>query len=451
MPALSDHAALPPASSPPPRARRLMEPVQQFLHTETAGGLVLALAAAVALVWANVHGSSYTELWTTDLDVSVGDWSAHTTLQKLAKDGLMAVFFFVVGLEIKRELTIGELADRRVARVPFFAALGGMVVPALIYTAFNGTGVGADGWGIPMATDIAFAVGVLSLLSRRVPSTLGAFLLAIAVIDDIGAILVIAVFYSGGLEPLWLLGAGLCTAGVWLMLRWRVRLVVPYALLAVAAWAFMSGSGVSPTIAGVALGLLMPVRPWTDPDAAADEACRVAAELDGGAVTHGESLAGWRRMDDLGRQAVPLAERLEVVMHPWSAFVVLPLFALAWAGVPLDGEALENAAGSAVTLGVVLGLVGGKLLGVTLGTWLAVRLGLGTLPAGVRWPHVAGVAALAGIGFTVSVFVSSLAFADPGLVDEARVGIVAASLLAGIAGAAILVAAGRADRRGTGV
>ena len=427
-----------------------MEPVQQFLHTASAGGVVLALAAAVALVWANVHGSSYSELWTTDIDIAVGDWSAHTTLQKLAKDGLMAVFFFVVGLEIKRELTIGELADRRVARVPFFAALGGMVVPALIYAAFNAGGAGADGWGIPMATDIAFAVGVLSLLSRRVPVTLGAFLLAIAVIDDIGAILVIAVFYSGGLAPLWLLGAGLCLAGVWLMLRWRVRLVVPYALLAIGAWAFMAGSGVSPTIAGVALGLLMPVRPWADPDATAHEAADVAADLGDGSVTHGEALAGWRRMDDLGRQAVPLAERLEVVMHPWSAFVVLPLFALAWAGIPLGGGALGDAAGSAVTLGVALGLVAGKLLGVTLGTWMAVRLGLGVLPAGVRWPHVAGVAALAGIGFTVSVFVSSLAFSDPGLVDEARVGIVGASLVAGLLGAAILLAAGRTDRRRAG-
>lgn len=426
-----------------------MEPVQQFLHTESASGLVLAAAAAAALLWANLHASSYADLWGTGIDIRVGDWSAHTTLQKLAKDGLMAVFFFVVGLEIKRELTIGELADRRVARVPFFAALGGMAVPALVYTAFNAGGDGSGGWGIPMATDIAFAVGVLSLMSRRVPRTLGAFLLAIAVIDDIGAIIVIAVFYSGGIEPLYLLAAAGCIAGVGVMLAWRVRLVVPYALLSVAAWAFMSGSGVSPTIAGVALGLLMPVRPWTDPAEAAGEACRVAEDLDRAGVSRGEALYGWRRMDDLGRQAVPLAERLEAVMHPWSAFVVLPLFALAWAGVPLDGDALRAAADSPVTLGVVLGLVGGKLAGVTLGTWAAVRLGLGDLPAGIRWPHVAGVAGLAGIGFTVSVFVSSLAFGDPGLVDEARVGIVAASLAAGGLGAAILLLAGR-DREPDG-
>jgi len=424
-----------------------MDPVQQFLHTESAGGLVLALAAAAALVWANVHGSSHEGLWSTGLDLRVGDWTAHTTLGKLAKDGLMAVFFVVVGLEIKRELTIGELSDRRVARVPFFAALGGMALPALLYTAVNGGGAGASGWGIPMATDIAFAVGVLSLMGRWVPATLGAFLLAVAVIDDIGAIIVIAVFYSGGIEPLWLLAAAGCLAGVWLLLRWRVRLVVPYAALAVGAWACMSGSGVSPTIAGVALGLLMPVRPWTDPPAAAAAARAVAETLDGPGVPHHASLHGWRRMDDLGRQAVPVAERLEAVLHPWSAFVVLPLFALAWAGVPLGADALRDAAGSPVTLGVVLGLVGGKLVGVTAGTWLAVRLGLGVLPAGVRWPHVAGVAGLAGIGFTVSVFVSSLAFDDPGLVDEARVGIVAASLAAGALGAAILLAAGRGRRR----
>jgi len=420
--------------------------VQQFLHTESASGLVLALAAATALLWANLHGSSYSGLWGTELGIGVGDWSVETTLQKFAKDGLMAIFFFVVGLEIKRELTVGELADRRIARIPFFAALGGMVVPALIYAAFNVGGEGAHGWGIPMATDIAFAVGVLSLLSKRVPSTLGAFLLAIAVIDDIGAIMVIAVFYSTGFAPLWLLGSLLCLAGVWLMLRWQVRLIVPYAVLAIAAWAFMTGSGVSPTIAGVILGLLMPVRPWANPAAAADEATEIATELERPDLSHGESLAGWRRMDDLGRQAVPLAERLEVAMHPWSAFVVLPLFALAWAGVPLSADSLRDAAGSPVTLGVALGLVVGKIVGVTLGTWIGVRLRLGVLPAGVRWPHVVGVASLAGIGFTVSVFVASLAFADPALVDNARVGIVGASVLAGVIGATILIITGRRDR-----
>jgi len=434
---------MPPASAPPPRARRVIEPVQEFLRTESAGGILLALAAATALLWANLASDSYLSLWGREIGISVGDWSAGTTLQKFAKDGLMAVFFLVVGLEIKRELTVGELADRRLARVPFLAALGGMALPALLFAALNAGGEGAAGWGIPMATDIAFAVGVLSLLSRRVPASLAAFLLAIAVIDDIGAILVIAVFYSSGLSVAWLLTAAAVVLAFRLMFVWEVRLVVPYVVLAVAAWAALAQSGVSPTLSGVVLGLLVPVRPLGDPRAAAREAGELARELERADCSHGRALWGWRRMDDLGRQAVPLDERLERLLHPWSAFVVLPLFALAYAGVPVTGEALADAVSSPVALGVALGLVLGKIGGITAGVWLAVRLGLGVLPAGVRWAHVVGVACLCGIGFTVSVFVASLAYADPALVDQARIGILAASLAAGVLGAAVLMAVSR--------
>ncbi|HWH14851.1 MAG TPA: Na+/H+ antiporter NhaA [Miltoncostaeaceae bacterium] len=425
----------------------MIEPVQEFLRTESASGLALAIAAVVALLWANLAGDSYTALWGQDLELVIGDWTAHTTLQKFAKDGLMAVFFLVVGLEIKRELTVGELADRRLARVPFLAALGGMAVPALLFVAINAGGEGAAGWGIPMATDIAFAVGVLSLLSRRVPTGLAAFLLAIAVIDDIGAILVIAVFYSAGLSVLWLAVAALAVLAFRLMFVWKVRLVVPYVLLAVSTWAALAQSGVSPTLSGVVLGLLVPVRPLADPTAAAREAGEIAQELERADCSHGRALWGWRRMDDLGRQAVPLDERLERLLHPWSAFLVLPLFALAFAGVRVDGAAIEDALSSPVTLGVVVGLVFGKIGGITLGVWVAVRFGLGVLPAGIRWAHVVGVACLCGIGFTVSVFVASLAYADQALIDQARIGILAASVLAGVLGALVL---SRVGRRGVG-
>jgi Na+:H+ antiporter, NhaA family len=439
---------LPPASTPPARARRVIVPIQRFVHTESSSGIALAIAAAVALLWANLAAGSYADLWYTEIGLGIGDHEFSTTLQKFVKDGLMAVFFLVVGLEIKRELTVGELADRRLARVPFLAALGGMALPALIYAGINAGGEGAHGWGIPMATDIAFAVGVLTLLSRRVPRQLAAFLLAVAVIDDIGAIIVIALFYSSGISFVWLVAAAVALVAFRVLVAWEVRLVVPYAVVGVAAWAAMAQSGVSPTLVGVVLGLLIPVHPFTDPGVAAREASDVADDLERRDCTPGEVLWGWRRMDDLGRQAVPLNERVEHVLHPWSAFVVLPLFALAFAGVRVDGDVVSDALSSPVTAGVAAGLVVGKIIGVTLGTWLAVRLGLGRLPAGLGWSHVWGVAGLAGIGFTVSVFVASLAFTDPALVDQARIGILVGSAVAGVVGALALVYAGR--RHGTG-
>ncbi|MEZ5080258.1 MAG: Na+/H+ antiporter NhaA [Thermoleophilia bacterium] len=424
--------------------------MQQFMHTESSSGLVLALAALVAMVWVNVDASSYLDLWKTKLSIGLGDEVVSTTLQKFAKDALMAVFFLVVGLEIKREITIGELAQLRLAVVPLFAALGGMILPAAIYVSLNAGGPGADGWGIPMATDIAFALGVLVLLGRRVPGQLGAFLLGIAVIDDIGAILVIAIFYTSSLDVVALALAAASLAAVWVMFAWRVRIVVPYAVLGIVAWVFMTRSGVSPTLAGVVLGLLVPVTPWSDPQESAGRAREVADELVESGHTRGASLGQWRRMDDLGRQAVPMAERLEILLHPWTAFLVLPVFALAWAGVPLDGEVLRRAAESPITIGIVVGLVVGKIVGVAFGAWLAVRLGLGVLPPGVRWPHVVGVSALAGIGFTVSVFVASLAFTDAALIDEAKVGIVAASVLAATLGVAVLSLVGRGREAAAG-
>ena len=381
-----------------PIPRRL----QDFFETEAAGGIVLLAAAVVALVWVNSpFAGSYHHLWETELSFRVGGFRLEEDLRHWVNEALMAIFFLVVGLEIKRELVTGELRTWRHASLPAIAALGGMVVPALLYLAVAGGGPGRDGWGIPMATDIAFALGVLALLGRRVPTGLKLFLLALAIVDDIGAIVVIAVFYAADVQPL-ALAVAVALVGVVVVLRIiRVAALPVYVVLGAAVWLATFRSGVHATIAGVVLGLLAPARATT-PD------------------------------------ATPPAERLEQTLHPFSSLVIVPVFALANAGVALDAGALGDAAGRGVALGVGVGLVVGKLVGVSLGALVAVRLGLGTLPDGVGWRHVVGAAGLAGIGFTVSLFVTDLAFADPGLQSAAKVGILAASALASVIGVLVL-------------
>jgi NhaA family Na+:H+ antiporter len=409
----------------------VLRPLVDFLHTEAAGGVVLLVAAAVALVWANSpFQDSYAELWHTHLSISLGDHTLDLDLQEWVNDGLMTIFFLVVGLEIKRELVEGELREPRRAAMPAIAALGGMVVPALIYTAINAGGDAADGWGIPMATDIAMAVGVLSLLSRRVPPTLKLFLLALAIVDDIGAIVVIAVFYSSGIEP-----AALGVAAVLLVLvalaKWAgVRHMTVYFVLGLGLWLAVEESGVHATLVGVILGLMAPTRP-----------IRQRRLIDEEALTDLSSAEAAHETAVLARESVSVVEWLEHLIHPWTSFVILPLFALANAGIPLSREALSDAASSPITLGVVLGLVVGKLVGVTAFTWLAARLGLGVLPAGATWRDIVGVAALAGIGFTVSIFITGLAFADVARQNEAKVGILVASALAAGLGSLILARA----------
>lgn len=388
-----------PGSSRPGRALR------EFLQTEAAGGVVLLVAAAVALVWANSPWQdTYRDLWTTDASFGIGDASLHLDLRGWVNDGLMTIFFFVVGLEIKRELVQGELRDPRRAALPVFAAAGGMVVPALVYVAFNAGGVGERGWGIPMATDIAIAVGVLSLLGARVAPSLKLFLLALAIVDDIGAIVVIAAFYTGGIDVLALaVGFGFFAVAVVMHVA-GVRIVALYVAAGIALWLAVHESGVHATLVGVALGLLAPARPF--------------------------------RGDVPGDPTV--VERLEHALHPWSSFVVLPLFALANAGVPLSTSAVERAVSSPIAWGVIVGLVVGKPVGILAFTWVAHRLRVATLPRGGSWPAIAGVAALGGIGFTVSLFVTSLAFDRQVLQDEAKIAILTASLVAAVVGALIL-------------
>jgi Na+:H+ antiporter, NhaA family len=414
-----------------------IRPLVDFLHTEAAGGVVLVAATVAALVWANSPwDASYTALWDTRLVVGLGDHSVDLDLRGWVNDGLMALFFLVVGLEIKRELVEGELSDPRQAALPVVAAAGGMAVPALIYLAFNAGGEGAAGWGIPVATDIAMAVGVVSLLGRRVAPSLRLFLLALAIVDDIGAVLVIALAYTRGIDPASLAAAAGIVAAIAALRAAGVRAHLPYVVAGVALWLALQESGLNATLAGVVLGLMAPTRPARQPEL-----------IDAAALADVSSLAAARETATLAREAVSEVEWLEHSLHPWTGFVVVPLFALANAGLVISGETVRDAVASPVAAGVVAGLVVGKPLGITAFAWLAVRLRLARLPSGTTWGALASLSALAGIGFTVSILVAGLAFDDPARVDVAKLAILAASLLAALVGS-VLVAL--SDRRARG-
>ena len=422
-------------AAPPSRLPRV---VREFFETEIAGGIALLVAALVALVWVNSpFGDSYERLWHTELSLRMGGFAIEEDLRHWVNDTLMAIFFFVVGLEIKRELVTGELRTWRQASTPAIAAAGGMVVPALVFFALTAGGRGGNGWGIPMATDIAFALGVAALLGRRVPTGLKLFLLTLAIVDDIGAIVVIAVFYSSNVEPVALLTAAGLLGGVVALRALRVTWMPAYVLLGAAVWLAVFQSGVHATIAGVALGLLAPARPL----APASVAREWAADLDDDPTP-----AQVRQMTQLAQRTTSVAERLELALHPYTSLVVVPVFALANAGVVFESSALDAPGATRVALGVGLGLVFGKLLGVTLGAFVAVRLRVGALPPGVTWRHITGAAALAGIGFTVSLFITDLAFDDEALRAASKIGILAASLAASVIGALVLVGLGPADR-----
>ncbi len=369
---------------------------QQFFQQESAGAIVLFAVALLAFVWANSPlAPSYTALQDAPLELRLGDFNLEMTLAKWVKNGLMAFFFCLVGLEIKRELVQGELASRERAALPMMAALGGMLFPALVYLAVNAGGPGAGGWGVPMATDIAFALGVLSLLGKRVPLGLKVFLTALAIVDDLGAVLVIAVFYAGQLNVWLLLAAAGVLALAWLYGRLGGANLFVFGLLGLGVWLLMLDSGVSPSVAGVLIALTVPL----------------------GTKRQAEDHAG------------PL-HRLEHGLSPYVAYLVIPLFALLYAGVSVGG----GAAVTPVALGIFLGLALGKPLGVVLLSWLAVRLKLAALPQGVSWAAIGAAGLLAGIGFTMSLFVAGLAYADAGLLLQAELSVLAASLAAALAG-----------------
>jgi NhaA family Na+:H+ antiporter len=419
-------------------SRSLGQPIRRFMQLEAAGGIALLAATVVALAWANSPWRlSYGIFWSTTVSIEAGPLHFEESLRAVVNDALMAVFFFVVGLEIKRELVAGELRDPRAVGLPVLAALGGMVIPASLYGALNAGGPGSAGWGIPMATDIAFALGVVALLGDRVPPPLKVFLLTLAIADDIGAILVIAAFYSGGLSWSWLAVSAGGLALVAGLRRRRVWYVPVYVVIGAAIWYATHESGVHATIAGVALGLLAPARPFY-PEGAGPEAAR-----ESGARPNAREA---RAAGFLVKEQVPVTERLEDALHPWTSFLVVPVFALANAGVPISTGALRETLASEVGLGIILGLVAGKTLGITAASWMAVRLGVGRLPDGVAWPQLVSVAMLAGIGFTVSLFIAGLAFEDEALRESATVAVLAASALAAVLGAASTAAARRAAR-----
>jgi NhaA family Na+:H+ antiporter len=424
--------------------RRFVRPLVRFTEIEAASGIVLLAAAAIALIWANSPWSaSYFQILDTQLTIEFGGFHLDETLLDLINDGLMAIFFFVVGLEIKRELVIGELRDRRAAALPVMAALGGMIVPALIYLAFN-YDAGAEvvrGWGIPMATDIAFAVGILALLGSRVPTGAKLFLLTLAIADDIGAIVVIAVFYTDELDMIYLLLAVGGLALVRIASLAGVRSLAFYVPLGVVVWFLTLESGVHATLAGVALGFLTPAQPMYP----ADEFDRRARSILDAYPLEPDSTVAREHADhealllrDISAEAVAPLSRIEYRLEVWSSFVVIPIFALANAGIDFRGVDIAEAVTSTIALGVAVGLVVGKTVGISLFSLVAVRVGLGRLPEGPGWTHIVGLGAVGGVGFTVALFVASLAFDHPELNDLAKVGIFMGSLVAGGVGALIL-------------
>lgn len=409
--------------------------VAEFLATEVAGGVVLVIAAATALAWANSPWrDSYHTLWETRLAVEVGSLSISLDLRHWVNEGLMALFFLVVGLEIKRELVEGELRDPRRAALPVVAALGGMVVPAALYLAILGPGPASRGWGIPMATDIAFALGVAALVARRLPPPLRLFLLTLAIVDDIGAIVVIAFFYSGGVNMPSLGVAFVVLLAVYALSRLGVTATPLFVCLGTLLWLALHSSGVHGTLAGVAMGLLAP----TSPSLAREIVLSRGAE-----IADVSTAAAARSTSRIARLSVSQVVWLAHALHPWTSFAIVPAFALANAGLPLSASALGAAASSRVAVAIVVALVAGKTIGISAFAWIACRVGLATLPAGATFSQVFGLAALGGIGFTVSLFISDLAFGTSPLADQAKAGILAATVLASCLGALLLAAAGR--------
>lgn len=393
--------------------RRGLAPLRDFLRTESAGGVVLVAATVAALIWANSPWkAAYASLWSTEFTFALGRYSFGMDLHHWVNDALMALFFFVVGLEIKREATSGHLSSRRTLIMPVVAAIGGMAVPALVYLSIAG-GSAPSGWGVPMATDIALAVGLLSLMSRRVPTSARAFLLGLAVVDDIGAIVVIAIFYSKGFTLGWFLLAVAGVAGTAVMQRLGVNRIVAYVPFGAVAWFGLYEAGVHPTIAGVVMGLMTPITVGPE---------RGLVDI--------EQLE--RDPHVAPDRSVSVLEWLEHALHPWGSFLIVPVFAFANAGLEVSLDSLGDAVASPVAWGVFCGLVVGKPLGVVLLTMAAARAGAGELPAGTSRRTLLGVGHAAGIGFTVALFISELAFTNEEHRSAAKLAILAASLVSAL-------------------
>jgi NhaA family Na+:H+ antiporter len=413
--------------------QRILAPVERFLAIEAASGIVLMVAAVAALVWANSPWrAAYSDLWHIPIGFRFGSFVFERDLHFWINDGLMTVFFFVVGLEIRREIHSGELSDVRRAALPLAAALGGMLIPALIVLVFNAGRTSAVGWAVPMATDIAFALGALALLGKRVTPALRILLLALAVIDDVGAIVVIALFYSTDIAAMGfaVLGLGILTTFVMQLLG--VRSPLAYVAPGTVIWSGAYIAGIHPTLAGVIVGFMTPVKAWYGTDEFLDQTeARVRSLRSNGVPDDRTLLPHLETLKVANREAVSPVERLQHALHGWVAFGIMPLFAFANAGLPLGQISFAGDA-KWVFWGVTLGLTIGKPIGILTVSWLAIRSGVAALPSGVQWSHISVVGMVGGIGFTMALFIAQLAFPGGPLLETAKVAILCGSGLAGI-------------------
>jgi Na+:H+ antiporter, NhaA family len=406
-----------------PRAQqsipRALSPLRDFMRTEAAGGVLLAVGAVIALTWANSPWStSYEQLWTTPVSITVGNHSLHLLLRQWINEGLITVFFFVVGLEIKRELVSGQLATKRAALLPIVAAIGGMAAPALIYLAIAG-GSAPRGWAIVIATDIPLALGVLAVAGSRVPPALRVFLLALAIVDDIGSLLIIAAFYSTGVGWVWLAASILVLAAVVVARRLGIQRQWIYIALGCLLWLVLHEAGVNATLAGVAMGLLAPTTARIAPEFVDVEELADVSTVENAVMT-----------TDIARGSVSVVEWLEHLLHPWASYVIIPLFALANTGIPVSSGLLHDAVRSPITWAIIVGRVVGKPMGILLGTHGIIVAGSADRLDGASARQSLGVATSAGMGFTVAIFITELAFTDPAQRSNATLGILAAAVLA---------------------
>lgn len=419
-----------------PLGARISSIFQEFARVEALGGVLLLFAAIIALVWANSGGAeSYFQLWHMEIEISIGNYKISHDLLHWVNDGLMVIFFFVVGLEIKREITSGELGDRKRAAMPVMAAIGGMLFPALFYLTLNATGPGMRGWGVPMATDIAFTLGVLALLGSRAPLILKIFFTALAIADDLGSVMVIAIFYTDDVSWIALAVAAVIFLILLILNRARVYALLPYVIFGVILWLAFLESGIHPTIAGILLALTIPSRNPPDTKALLAQCVSVLNDFNRpriqGVYEREKTQVAAQTLETVSERMQSPAQRMENSLLPWTTYVILPIFALANAGLTLQ---LDRGLFTPISVGVFIGLVIGKPLGVTLFSWIAVRLRLAELPESVTWKQLVSSSFLTGIGFTMALFIASAAFNDPDMLDQAKLGIIFASLTAGITG-----------------
>ncbi len=427
-----------------PEDVRTLRPFQWFFSSEVSGSVLLLFASAFAIIWANsAFAGTYHHLLHTEISVFAGDYQISKSLAHWINDGLMALFFFTVGLEIKREILVGELTSVKMAMLPITAALGGMIVPGAIYAAFNHGTPHAAGWAIPVATDIAFSLGAIAMFGKKLPLGLRIFLTAFAIADDLGGVVIIALFYTKELALNYLLLSAVFVAVLALANIFWIRWIPFYAIMGMGTWLAVMGSGIHPTIAGVLVALCTPVRGRYTIGRFVREVNRIMDDFHYNEHTGGywysilmnqEHLNAVHSLSVACRHVETPLQRLEHALHPWVVFLILPLFALANAGLTLQGMSPENAISHPVALGIALGLFVGKPVGITIFSYLAVKTGIASLPESVRWPHIMGAGMLGGIGFTISLFISGLSFTSPELLNYSKLGVLSGSILSGVAG-----------------